>query len=62
MSISDRAMSFFKGSTTGGQFVACEPINNKNITMYTEMNEIMTDAFNLNDDNFGINRQVLHQF
>lgn len=62
MSISDRAMSFFKASTTGGQFVACEPINNKNITMYTEMNEIMTDAFNLNDDNFGINRQVLHQF
>ena len=57
MSISDRAMSFFKSTApTGPQFSAWEPINNKNIIMYTEMNELMMDAFWLKEDNHSINK------
>ena len=56
ISIADRALSFFKGSPVEPQFIAWEPINNRNILLYSQKDESLLKALNINKEDFGINR------
>lgn len=55
-SISDRALSFFKAAPIQFQFVAREPVNNKNIIMLSEKNEFFMDAFQMTEENQAMSR------
>lgn len=47
MSISDRAMSFFKNTQPVSEFKAVEPINNKNMYLLSEKNEYIMNSFGI---------------
>jgi hypothetical protein len=47
MSISERAVSFFKGNQPTIEFKAVEPINNKNVYLLSEKNEYMLNSFGI---------------
>jgi hypothetical protein len=51
MSLSDRALSFFKATPLDSLFEASEPINNKNILMLSEKDEYLFNAYNMKETN-----------